>query len=114
MEQIKHEVQHPESFYITVPKENEKEKDGETPKKSTKVANGEKKDFEYIQMTSVIIVANIDEQKITVGVDPHLIVVLNDGLLRFILAMFIHTWKKKWRIPVIPFKPSLKILGICV
>lgn len=64
-ENVKNEVQHPESFYITVPKENEKKK-SVNPRKVLKTAGSEKKEVDYIQMTSVIIVANIEDKKITV------------------------------------------------
>uniref|UniRef100_A0AC34F8D4 UDENN FNIP1/2-type domain-containing protein n=1 Tax=Panagrolaimus sp. ES5 TaxID=591445 RepID=A0AC34F8D4_9BILA len=64
-ENVKNEVQHPESFYITVPKENEKKK-SVNPRKVLKTAGSEKKEVDYIQMTSVIIVANIEDKKITI------------------------------------------------
>ena len=46
-----------------MPKENEKVLN---PRKPTATHGSEKKEMEYIQMTSVIILADLDEQKITV------------------------------------------------
>ena len=61
---VRKEVRHPESFYIAVPKDEKNE--SKTTLRSKGRNNGETKELEFIQMTSVYILANVDSGEISV------------------------------------------------
>lgn len=63
---IKKEISQPESFYITIPKNDEKESSKDTNKLKSK-NHSDTKEFEFIQMTSVYILADVDNGKISVS-----------------------------------------------
>ncbi|KAE9554883.1 hypothetical protein FO519_001911 [Halicephalobus sp. NKZ332] len=62
---VRKEVRHPESFYIAVPKDEDKDESKATLRSKGR-NNGETKELEFIQMTSVYIVANVDLGEISI------------------------------------------------